>query len=75
MIEIHGHTDNDGDPESNLVLSGHRARAVYNWLVSREVPDERMSYLGFGEAFPIDTNDSEEGRQRNRRTEFVVLRF
>ncbi len=74
MIEIHGHTDNVGDPKSNLTLSKQRAKAVYEWLKEKDVTADRISYKGFGEANPIDTNHSEEGRQRNRRTEFIVLR-
>jgi len=71
-IIIQGHTDNVGTPESNLTLSEARAKAVYEWLILKEMPGERISYKGFGETTPIDSNDTEQGRQKNRRTEFVV---
>jgi len=72
-IQIQGHTDNVGEPESNLTLSEHRAKAVFDWLVLHNIPTDRISYKGFGEIQPIDSNKTEEGRQRNRRTEFVVV--
>jgi outer membrane protein OmpA-like peptidoglycan-associated protein len=71
-IQIQGHTDNVGDPESNQTLSEHRAKAVYDWLVQKTISSERITYKGFGETRPIDSNDKEEGRQINRRTEFVI---
>jgi len=73
-MEIRGHTDNVGDPQSNLTLSKQRAESVYNWLIEAGVDPERLTYEGFGEMMPIDSNDTEEGRQRNRRTEFKLLR-
>lgn len=73
-IKIQGHTDNVGDSDSNLTLSELRAKAVYDWLIQNEMAGERISYQGFGETEPIDSNDTDQGRQRNRRTEFVVGR-
>lgn len=72
-LEIQGHTDNIGGVEYNLTLSEARAKAVYDALVSRGVEPSRLRYRGFGFSRPITTNDTEEGRAKNRRTEFVVL--
>ena len=71
-IEIHGHTDNVGTDGDNLVLSEERAKAVMMALVDKGILSTRISSKGFGESMPIDTNDTEEGRKNNRRTEFVV---
>lgn len=73
MIEIRGHTDNVGSDSDNQQLSEKRAQAVYNYLIAAGVSNERLSYKGFGESTPIADNLTEEGRQRNRRTEFVIL--
>ena len=72
-IEISGHTDNHGSADHNLVLSRNRAKAVYNYLIMNEISKERLSYDGFGMTRPIDTNDTEQGRANNRRTEFSVV--
>ncbi len=73
-IRINGHTDNVGSDVDNLSLSENRAKAVYTYLVQEGIAADRLSYKGYGETIPIDTNDTEEGRQRNRRTEFVIVR-
>lgn len=73
-IRIQGHTDNQGEDADNLVLSENRAKAVYSFLIDSGIAATRLSYLGFGESQPIDTNDTPEGRQNNRRTEFVIVR-
>ncbi len=72
-VAIHGHTDNSGTPEKNMILSQERARAVYHFLISLGISPSRLSYRGFGQTRPIDTNDTPEGRSRNRRTEFVII--
>jgi outer membrane protein OmpA-like peptidoglycan-associated protein len=72
-IEISGHTDNHGSADHNLVLSRNRAQAVYNYLIMNGISKERLSYDGFGMTRPIDTNDTEQGRANNRRTEFRVV--
>lgn len=72
-IEIEGHTDNVGKPETNLHLSTQRAKAVYESLLGKGIDKTRLSYKGFGETQPLATNDTEEGRAQNRRTEFRVL--
>ena len=72
-IEISGHTDNVGDDKSNQVLSENRAKSVYQYLTTNGIVAERLSYKGFGETVPIASNDTEEGRAQNRRTEFTVI--
>lgn len=76
-LEVQGHTDNVGprrDPEGyNQVLSDNRAKAVYDELAKRGVEPRRLRWRGFGMSRPITSNDAEEGRAKNRRTEFHVL--
>jgi outer membrane protein OmpA-like peptidoglycan-associated protein len=71
-IQIQGHTDNVGSDVSNLKLSESRAEAVYKYLVEQGIKDSRLTYKGFGKTMPVATNDTEEGRARNRRTVFVI---
>ncbi|MEY3051510.1 MAG: hypothetical protein RLY31_1295 [Bacteroidota bacterium] len=71
-IRILGHTDDIGRAEDNLLLSEKRAQAVYDHLLRHGIAGDRLSYAGFGETRPIAPNDSEEGRRRNRRTEFIL---
>ncbi len=73
VIEINGYTDNVGSFRDNQVLSENRAKAVYEYIVSNGIQKNRISYNGFGEEFPVDSNDNEEGRSKNRRTEFKVI--
>lgn len=72
-IEITGHTDNVGSAGVNQRLSEERARAVVEFLIERGVDRERLSYRGYGFDKPIATNDTPEGRQMNRRTEFEIV--
>ncbi|MBK7343223.1 MAG: OmpA family protein [Saprospiraceae bacterium] len=69
---INGHTDNVGRPATNLALSEQRARACYNYLISRGVVAKRMLPSGFGQTRPITSNKSEEGKRMNRRVEFIM---
>tara|TARA_Y100000589_G_scaffold331027_1_gene382693 strand:- start:7583 stop:9604 length:2022 start_codon:yes stop_codon:yes gene_type:complete len=71
-IAIHGHTDNVGDPQENLILSENRAKAVYQYLILEGIDPSRLQYKGFGDTKPIVSNNTEEGRAKNRRTEFVI---
>ena len=74
QVEIAAYTDNTGDPEANRELSLRRAFAVKSWLVKLGIPDRRMTAVGMGEHDPIATNNTPEGRARNRRIEVHVLR-
>ena len=73
VIEIGGHTDNKGSLEYNTKLSSNRAKSVVDYLIAHGVAKERLSYKGYAYQNPIDTNDTEEGRQNNRRVEFKVI--
>ena len=73
-IEIHGYTDNVGDDNSNQKLSEERAKAVADYLISKNIDKSRLSYKGFGSKQPIASNDTEEGRKKNRRVEFIILK-
>lgn len=73
-IEIHGHTDSDGDSETNQILSQQRAEAVLSALVGRGIDPARLAAIGFGESQPIAPNVTDDGRATNRRIEFIVLR-
>ncbi|HVX50646.1 MAG TPA: OmpA family protein [Chitinophagaceae bacterium] len=72
-VEIAGHTDNVGKDADNLVLSQQRADAVKAWLVKKGIAASRIIAKGYGATQPIADNDTDEGRQRNRRTEVKVL--
>lgn len=72
-VLIQGHTDDIGKAEDNLLLSDNRAKSVYEYLNEKGIAAERLSYKGFGEEKPVATNDTEAGRARNRRTEFVII--
>lgn len=66
---IDSFTDSSGNENSNLKISSDRAEAVVNYLISKGFPKANLIYYGNGEANPIDTNETEEGRQNNRRIE------
>lgn len=70
---IAGHTDSQGDDQTNLILSKKRAEAVRDYLVQRGIDPSRLIVQYYGETKPIDTNDTPEGRQKNRRVEMTVL--
>ena len=72
-IELRGHTDSQGSDTHNLDLSDRRAKAVVTYLSKNGIAAERLQWKGFGETSPVETNDTPEGRQNNRRTEFVIL--
>lgn len=72
-IHITGHTDNVGTEAYNKRLSIDRAKAVCDYLRNHGVKAERMTYSGEGATRPVDTNDTEQGRQRNRRVEITVV--
>ncbi|WPP51340.1 OmpA family protein [Catalinimonas niigatensis] len=72
-ITINGHTDNQGSAEYNLELSSKRAKAVYDYLVQAGIDQERLQSRGYGQSKPVTSNDTEEGRQKNRRIAFEIL--
>ena len=72
-IKIIGHTDDVGKEIDNKRLSEDRAKAVYDRLITGGIAKTRLAYEGRGESQPIADNTTPEGRQRNRRTEFIVL--
>lgn len=72
-IEIGGHTDNVGAPETNQKLSEARAKSVYTYLIENGIETIRLSFKGFGQDLPIESNDTDQGRANNRRTEFKVV--
>lgn len=74
-IEITGHTDNLGAEEFNLKLSTERAKAVVDYLVSKNIPAERLDVEGHGSAQPVRSNATEEGRHLNRRVEFTIKKL
>jgi len=72
-IEISGHTDNVGNRRANKVLSEKRAKACRDYLVSKGIDSGRIDAAGFGDERPIASNDTEEGRQKNRRIEATEI--
>jgi outer membrane protein OmpA-like peptidoglycan-associated protein len=73
VIEVRGHTDNTGSNEINNKLSQDRADAVREYFISKGIEPDRVGSKGFGETKPVAANDTEEGRQRNRRVEFMII--
>ena len=72
-IEIGGHTDNQGSKSHNLDLSKNRAKAVADWLIMNKIDKNRLSYKGYADDEPVMSNDTAEGRAKNRRTEFKII--
>lgn len=72
-LEVAGHTDNVGDPASNRTLSMGRATSVRDRLVSQGIAASRLVVNGYGDTKPMETNDTEEGKAKNRRTELRVI--
>jgi len=74
VIEVRGHTDNTGSNEINAKLSQDRADAVREYFISKGIEPDRVGSKGFGESKPVATNDTDEGRQQNRRVEFMIVK-
>jgi len=74
IIEIAGHTDNTGTPESNLKLSLDRANAVRDYLIKNSISPNRVQAKGYGDTEPVADNDTEQGKQQNRRTEVRIIK-
>ncbi len=71
-FEISGHTDNVGTKPYNQTLSEKRAKSVYDYLLAKGIPVSRMISKGYGDSKPVADNNSETGRAKNRRTEFMI---
>ena len=71
-VEIQGHTDNVGNDDANLKLSHQRAKAVYDYVINKGIPADRLRYKGYGESQPIADNNTAVGRAKNRRTVFLI---
>lgn len=72
-LKLSGHTDNDGSPEKNMVLSEKRAKAVKAYLVKKGVPAENIMTEWFGQTMPIADNATPAGKQKNRRVEMKII--
>lgn len=72
LVRVEGHTDSTGSDDYNMDLSNRRAAAVRNLLTSRGVADHRIDVVGYGESMPVATNNTEAGRQKNRRVEIKI---
>ena len=72
-VIVKGFTDSRGTEEYNQQLSERRANAVRNYLIAKKVAASRITAIGFGESLPVAPNDTEEGRQRNRRVEIDII--
>jgi outer membrane protein OmpA-like peptidoglycan-associated protein len=73
-IELNGHTDNQGSAQKDLVLSQERVDKIRTYLISKGVASRRITGKGFGGTKPIVSNATEDGRSKNRRVEFVILK-
>lgn len=73
LIEIQGHTDATGSEQSNQVLSEKRASAVSDYFLSRDINPLRLATYGYGENHPVASNETEQGRQQNRRVEIILV--
>jgi len=72
-LEIHGHTDSQGDDAKNMTLSENRAAAVREYLTNKGVAANRLKSFGHGETEPVADNGNSAGRAKNRRVEFKVM--
>ncbi len=72
-VQINGHSDNQGSKNKNQKLSEQRAREVFEYLIKKGVQN-KMYFKGFGDKLPIASNDTEDGKQKNRRVEFEIIK-
>ena len=70
---IKGHTDNAGNPESNILLSEKRARIVQDYFVQKGIDANRIKTIALGDSEPIASNENVQGRRMNRRVEIEIL--
>jgi len=74
VIEMSAHTDAYGSDDYNFKLSDNRAKSVREYILSKGIPESRITSQGYGETKPVATNETDEGRQLNRRVEFKILK-
>ena len=74
VIEVQGHTDDNGDEQFNLHLSQERAEAVREWLIQAGVPASKLTAKGYGFEMPLADNRIRTGRQKNRRVQFIIVK-
>ena len=72
-IEIGGHTDNTGSEKANMDLSKNRARAVMDYLIEKGMPRQSIKAVGYGQSKPIASNNTAEGKKKNRRVELTIV--
>lgn len=72
-LHVEGHTDSTGDPNFNLDLSTKRAQSVVDYLIAEGIDSARLVASGFGDSQPIASNETKEGRSKNRRIEFKLI--
>ncbi len=75
QVLISGHTDNTGNEVDNKKLSANRALSIVNYLIEKGISKNRLAYKGYGSSLPIATNDTPEGRARNRRTSVEITKL
>nr|WP_240348244.1 OmpA family protein [Longitalea arenae] len=73
-IELSAHTDSKGSDEYNFRLSDNRAKSCVEYIISKGIPASRIVSKGYGESMPVSENETDEGRQLNRRVEFKILK-
>ncbi len=74
QVQVEGHTDNTGQATYNRGLSNHRAKSVRKYLASKGIEHSRMVAKGFGPDRPVSDNETPEGREKNRRVEFNIIK-
>ncbi len=74
VIEMSAHTDSRGSDNYNVTLSANRAKSVMNYILAKGIDPARITSQGYGETMPVATNDTDDGRQLNRRVEFKILK-
>ena len=72
-VQINGHTDNVGNFKYNKILSTNRAKSVYNFLIEKGIDKNRLKYKGYSSSKPVESNNTPQGRARNRRTEIEIV--
>ena len=74
LVQIEGHTDTQGSAKLNMRLSDARAKSVRDYLIKQGIAGDRLVPKGFGQTVPVADNNSEEGRFKNRRVDFKILK-